>query len=248
RLRIEQYFQVQDYALWDVLKNENSFKPVAKTTTNADGTSTTLIPGPVTTEEKVQKKNDMKIRNLVASEDCQSVGYPSSTNEVNTAYEVSTNNTQFSRASTQVSIASTQISTANLSDTTANYNYHQRERVVSGNNYIMVNYNYSTQKAHPSAQSNMVPRAVLMKNGLRLLNTAKPVNTAHPKTTVYSARPMSPNTIVVNAVRENQGQPQKEDQGYVDSGCSRHMTWNMSYLSGFKEFNGGYVTFGGGAK
>nr|GEV56484.1 putative ribonuclease H-like domain-containing protein [Tanacetum cinerariifolium] len=29
---------------------------------------------------------------------------------------------------------------------------------------------------------------------------------------------------------------------------SRHMTGNMSYLSDFKEFNGGYVTFRGGAK
>ncbi|GJS08392.1 ribonuclease H-like domain-containing protein [Tanacetum coccineum] len=42
--------------------------------------------------------------------------------------------------------------------------------------------------------------------------------------------------------------PQKEDQGYVDSGCSRHMTDNMSYLTDFKEFDEGYVTFGGGAK
>nr|GEX57860.1 retrovirus-related Pol polyprotein from transposon TNT 1-94 [Tanacetum cinerariifolium] len=44
------------------------------------------------------------------------------------------------------------------------------------------------------------------------------------------------------------GNPQKEDQGYVDSGCSRHMTGNMSYLSYFKEFDEGYVTFGGGTK
>ncbi|GJY66905.1 retrovirus-related pol polyprotein from transposon TNT 1-94, partial [Tanacetum coccineum] len=73
----------------------------------------------------------------------------------------------------------------------ANCNYHQRERVVFGNNYTRVNYNYSTKKAHPSAHRNMVPRAVLMKTGLRSLNTARPVNTAHPKTTVYSARPMS---------------------------------------------------------
>ncbi|GJR42214.1 hypothetical protein Tco_1310317 [Tanacetum coccineum] len=58
----------------------------------------------------------------------------------------------------------------------------------------------------------------------------------------------SPNSAVINAIRENQGHPQKEDQGYVDSGCSRHMTGNMSYLSDFKEFDGGYVTFGGGAK
>nr|GEV42435.1 hypothetical protein [Tanacetum cinerariifolium] len=39
----------------------------------------------------------------------------------------------------------------------------------------------------------------------------------------------------------------QEDQGYVDNGCSRHMTRNMSYLLHFKEFNRGYVTFGGGA-
>ncbi|GJS62258.1 hypothetical protein Tco_0657042 [Tanacetum coccineum] len=60
RLRIEQYFQIQDYALWDIIENGNSFNPVARTTTNADGTSTSTIPGPVTTEEKTQKKNDVK--------------------------------------------------------------------------------------------------------------------------------------------------------------------------------------------
>ncbi|GKA71912.1 hypothetical protein Tco_0778128 [Tanacetum coccineum] len=64
-LRIEQYFQVQDYALWDVIENGNSFKHAAKITTNDDGTSTTLIPGPVTIEEKVQKKNDMKARSML---------------------------------------------------------------------------------------------------------------------------------------------------------------------------------------
>ncbi|GJV29106.1 hypothetical protein Tco_1385554 [Tanacetum coccineum] len=41
-------------------ENGNSFKPVAQTTTNDDGTSTSLIPGPVITEEKAQKKNDVK--------------------------------------------------------------------------------------------------------------------------------------------------------------------------------------------
>ncbi|GKB88203.1 hypothetical protein Tco_0960475 [Tanacetum coccineum] len=69
----------------------------------------------------------------------------------------------------------------------------------------------------------------------------KAVNTARPKI-VNTARS---NTTVVNAVR---GHPQKEDQGYVDSGCSRHITGNMSYLSDFKKFDGGYVAFGRGAK
>ncbi|GJV27005.1 hypothetical protein Tco_1383453 [Tanacetum coccineum] len=102
------------------------------------------------------------------------------------------------------------------------------------------------------------------KNFNQKINTAKPkaVNTAKPKA-VNTARPTS---AVVNAVRANQVNAvkasacwvwrptklnihqQKEDQGYVDSGCSRHMTGNMSYLTDFKEFDKGYVTFGGGAK
>ncbi|GKC40871.1 hypothetical protein Tco_1053255, partial [Tanacetum coccineum] len=41
-------------------QNVNSFKPTTTTTTNADGSSTTLIPGPVTADEKTQKKNDVK--------------------------------------------------------------------------------------------------------------------------------------------------------------------------------------------
>ncbi|GJZ05920.1 ribonuclease H-like domain-containing protein, partial [Tanacetum coccineum] len=93
--------KVQDYALWDVIENGNSFKPVAQTTTNADGSSTTLIPGPVTADEKTQKKNDVN-----------------GTNEVNIAYRASTDNIQVSTTSTQVSTANTQVSTDNLSDVT----------------------------------------------------------------------------------------------------------------------------------
>nr|GEV09083.1 hypothetical protein [Tanacetum cinerariifolium] len=39
-----------------------------------------------------------------------------------------------------------------------------------------------------------------------------------------------------------------KDQGYFDSGCSRHMTGNISYLTEFKENGEGYVAFEGGAK
>ncbi|GJV39153.1 hypothetical protein Tco_1417593 [Tanacetum coccineum] len=59
--------QITTTAKLSTLKQENgnSFKPAAKTTTNANGTSTTLIPGPITTEEKIQKKNDMKARSML---------------------------------------------------------------------------------------------------------------------------------------------------------------------------------------
>nr|GFC68929.1 hypothetical protein [Tanacetum cinerariifolium] len=39
-----------------------------------------------------------------------------------------------------------------------------------------------------------------------------------------------------------------KDKGVIDSGCSWHMTGNMSYLFDFQELNGGYVAFGGNPK
>nr|GFA88045.1 putative ribonuclease H-like domain-containing protein [Tanacetum cinerariifolium] len=49
---------------------------------------------------------------------------------------------------------------------------------------------------------------------------------------------------------DNEGNPQHalKDKGVIDSGCSRHMIGNMSYLSNFKELNGGYVAFEGNLK
>nr|GEZ58192.1 reverse transcriptase domain-containing protein [Tanacetum cinerariifolium] len=56
---------------------------------------------------------------------------------------------------------------------------------------------------------------------------------------------MSPKTV-----DHTFGAPQDalKDQGYFDSGCSRHMTGNISYLTDFKEHDKGYVAFGRGAK
>ncbi|GJT12285.1 ribonuclease H-like domain-containing protein [Tanacetum coccineum] len=41
------------------------------------------------------------------------------------------------------------------------------------------------------------------------------------------------------------GNPQidLQDKGVIDSGCLRHMTGSMSYLTNYKEIDGGYVTF-----
>ncbi|GJW88469.1 hypothetical protein Tco_0163809, partial [Tanacetum coccineum] len=39
-----------------------------------------------------------------------------------------------------------------------------------------------------------------------------------------------------------------QDQGVIDSGCSRHMTGNISYLINYEEIDGGYVTFVGNPK
>ncbi|GKC38195.1 hypothetical protein Tco_1050579 [Tanacetum coccineum] len=83
---------------------------------------------------------------------------------------------------------------------------------------------------------------VMYNKACFVFNTAKgKFNTARPK----AVNTAWPNTALVNAVRANQGHPQKEDQGYVNSGCSRHMTRNMSYLLDFKEFDDGNAFWNG---
>ncbi|GJR68728.1 hypothetical protein Tco_0014793 [Tanacetum coccineum] len=111
----------------------------------------------------------------------------------------------------------------------------------------------------------MVPRAVLMKSGLVSVNTARQVNVAHSKTTVNAARPVlclsktahstvkrpiHKNTTFKNSNINQRGNPQMDlhDHGVIDSGCSRNMTGNMSYLRNYKEIDGGYVAFGGNPK
>nr|GEY31133.1 retrovirus-related Pol polyprotein from transposon TNT 1-94 [Tanacetum cinerariifolium] len=49
---------------------------------------------------------------------------------------------------------------------------------------------------------------------------------------------------------DNESNPQQalKDKGVIDSGCSRHMTRNISYLLDFDEINKGYVAFGGNPK
>ncbi|GKA50634.1 putative ribonuclease H-like domain-containing protein, partial [Tanacetum coccineum] len=46
------------------------------------------------------------------------------------------------------------------------------------------------------------------------------------------------------------GNPQYtlQDQGIFDSGCSRHMTGNKSFLTDYQEIDGGFVAFGGSPK
>ncbi|GKC45310.1 hypothetical protein Tco_1063032, partial [Tanacetum coccineum] len=57
-------------------------------------------------------------------------------------------------------------------------------------------------------------------------------------------------TVRPSIVKKEFGNPQMDlqDQGVIDSGCSRHMIGNMSYLTDYEEIDGGYVAFGGNPK
>nr|GFA55039.1 hypothetical protein [Tanacetum cinerariifolium] len=60
-IRIKQYFQVQDYALLEVIENGNSWVSIPQTT-QENGVSVTKMLVPTTAEEKINKKNDVKAR------------------------------------------------------------------------------------------------------------------------------------------------------------------------------------------
>nr|GEX87394.1 hypothetical protein [Tanacetum cinerariifolium] len=99
------------------------------------------------------------------------------------------------------------------------------------------------------------------------MNGARPYKSFF-QTRSYETRPFLKSSVVKNPYRapwvptvnryvplliENfplgSSQNNIDDKGYWDSGCSRHMTGNISYLSDFEPFDGGYVSFGqGGCK
>ncbi|GJV75444.1 putative ribonuclease H-like domain-containing protein, partial [Tanacetum coccineum] len=85
------------------------------------------------------------------------------------------------------------------------------------------------------------------------------VNTTRPnRTSVNAARANGFNAVkpstcwVWRPIKHNSASITLNRYNYIDArgrsnGCSRHMTGNIAYLSDFKQFDGGYVAFGGGA-
>ncbi|GJT98179.1 hypothetical protein Tco_1093697 [Tanacetum coccineum] len=86
----------------------------------------------------------------------------------------------------------------------------------------------------------------------------KNVNTARPKAVVNVVQGNNVNVVKASACWVwkpktkvlDHGNPKidLQDKGVINSGCSRHMTGNMSYLTDYEEIDGGYVAFGGNPK
>nr|GEU73195.1 putative ribonuclease H-like domain-containing protein [Tanacetum cinerariifolium] len=95
---------------------------------------------------------------------------------------------------------------------------------------------------YESGESEIVPNMFKVEP-----STTKPI-----KEMSQSNRPSAPiiEDWVSDSEDESEGNPQQDlkDKVVIDSGCSRHMTGNISYLSDFEEINGGYVALGGNPK
>ncbi|GKD54550.1 hypothetical protein Tco_1287937, partial [Tanacetum coccineum] len=64
-IRIKQYFQIQDYALWEVIENGNSWVPIPVTAPESGPSTALKMTVPSTAAEKICKKNDVKARSLL---------------------------------------------------------------------------------------------------------------------------------------------------------------------------------------
>ncbi|GJR03173.1 putative ribonuclease H-like domain-containing protein [Tanacetum coccineum] len=134
----------------------------------------------------------------------------------------------------------------------------QREIRPVWNNAQRVNH--QNKLTHPHPKRNFVPTAVATKSGQVPVNaakqsspraatsisTARPVNTAAPKSKVNDALPITYSYFKAHS--PSNPQYTLQDQGIFDSGCSRHMTINKSFLTYYQQIDGGFVAFAGSAK
>ncbi|GJY77813.1 hypothetical protein Tco_0483614 [Tanacetum coccineum] len=114
-----------------------------------------------------------------------------------------------------------------------------------------VNHQNFSRMTHPSPKRNMVPKAVLMRSGLVSLTTARPVNTAQPKSIVNSAKPMTNRVNNVSGQNVNTARPKAvvntaKPKAVLNAVKGNQV--NMSYLKDLKKLMKGYVAFGGNPK
>ncbi|GKE85246.1 hypothetical protein Tco_1558988 [Tanacetum coccineum] len=116
----------------------------------------------------------------------------------------------------------------------------------------VINNAYSTARRHfnkiTAANNSNFTKKVNNVKGTR-------VNTARPKAVLSAVKESKGNVVKASAFWVwrpkhkvlNHGNPQQDlkDKGVIDSGCSRHMTGNISYLTDYEEIDGGFVAFGG---
>nr|GEZ98554.1 hypothetical protein [Tanacetum cinerariifolium] len=134
------------------------------------------------------------------------------------------------------------------------YDYHAKKMVqpTARNHAHRGTHKQYAQLILPNRQRHVVPTTVLTQSKPVPITAARLVISAVPnypslKASNSPLRVTAVKALVVNAAQGN-SQHALKDKGVINSGCSRHMTGNMPYLSDFEELNGGYVAFRGNPK
>ncbi|GJX57900.1 putative ribonuclease H-like domain-containing protein [Tanacetum coccineum] len=154
----------------------------------------------------------------------------------------------------------------NISKTAVSVNNAHSKTIVNDG----IPMSYLSKTAHSTIKRPIYKNTIFKNSNFnQRVNTVKDknVNIVMPKAVANAARPKAVVNVVkgnnVNAVKASacwvwkpntkvldhgNQQMDLQDKRVIDSGCLRHMTWNMSYLTDYEEIDGGYVAFGGNPK
>ncbi|GJV19521.1 retrovirus-related pol polyprotein from transposon TNT 1-94 [Tanacetum coccineum] len=248
-MRIEQYIQMIDYALWEVIENRN-FAPKS---TLVEGVGK-IIP-PTTAEEKAQKRLELLLEAIEKRFGGNAATKKTQRNLLKQQYE------NFTGPSSE----------------TLDQTFDRIQKLVSQLE-ILVNQTVHNLTMRTCNKINPVDLEVMdlrwqmalltMREGDFLKKTRMKafcewfetigliikklvVKTSEAKASADKPKDWvsdSEEDDVPQAMKETdnsyvQSQMDLQDQGVIDSGCLRHMTGNMSYLIDFEEIDEGYVAW-----
>nr|GEY95905.1 hypothetical protein [Tanacetum cinerariifolium] len=294
-MRIEHYFLMTDYSLWEVILNGDSPVP----TRFVEGVIQPVAP--TTAEPKLARKNELKAH---GSYDWSYQAEEEPANFALMAFLFSSFSSDTEPVETSI-LAATPKPASPKSTSSGKRRNRKACFVCKSVDHLIKDSDYHAKKiaqptprnyahrgthkhyaslTHTHPQKHMVPGATLTQSKPVSITAVRPVSADVPKIKVTRPRLAHPlvtkskspikrhitrspslktsnlpprvtvdQAPVVSAAQGMQGKwgnPQYalKDKGVIDSGYSRHMTGNMSYLSDFEELNGGYVSFGGNPK
>nr|GEV97375.1 ribonuclease H-like domain-containing protein [Tanacetum cinerariifolium] len=141
----------------------------------------------------------------------------------------------------------------------------RRKSMLNRGNFVLTTVITNSGKVPVNAAKQISPKAAASTSTARYVNTdanRPTVNVTKPSSNVFhkshspvrrtfNQRTTPKNNVttagtkaIVSAVQGNR----ENDQGIFDSGCSRHMAGNKSFLTDYQEIDGGFVAFGGSPK
>nr|GEV14208.1 putative ribonuclease H-like domain-containing protein [Tanacetum cinerariifolium] len=240
KIRIEQYFLMTDYSLWEVILNGDSLAP----TRVVDGVLQPVAP--TTVEQRLARKNELKAPGtlLMALPDKHQLKFNSHKDSKTLMEAIE------KRTHTLIWKNNTDLEEQSLDDLFNNLKIYEA-KVKSSSSIDVDDLEEMDLKWQMAMKRHLARECRSPKDSKRNV-AAEPQRRNVPS---FQAEEELANYALMafsslSSSSDNKGNPQHafKDKGVINSGCSRYMTGNMSYLSNFEELNDGYVAFRGNPK
>ncbi|GJY04541.1 hypothetical protein Tco_0370481, partial [Tanacetum coccineum] len=265
-MRMEQYLQCIDYTLWEIIENGNA--PIV--TKTVDGKET-VIP-PTSVEEKAQRRAELKARStlLMALPNEHQLKF-NSYKDAKTLMQAIENRFGGNTATkkTQKNLLKQQYENFAASSTEViEQTYERLQKLISQLEMHgeVIPQEDINQKFLRSLSQEWTMHTIVWRNkpeietlslddlfnNLRLKACDQRTLCNEVEWCTQESRQREQGAYKKDCASEETtsnalGNPQQDlkDRGVIDSGCSRYMIGNISYLTNYEEIDGGFVAFGG---